>query len=412
VQLPIASLLAPIASISLLVVGSSFLTTFTSMHLHSENVSNWMVGFISSAHFSGYVISSYMCQNFIFRVGHIRAFAAFASIIGVVALIQGLFFSPSLWLVLRFMSGYSLAGICVVIESWLMAGSTLNTRGTVLAVYMLTYYIAQSFSQLILHVSFAHVLMAYALITIFASLSIMPVSVTRFSAPCPENPQILSFKFLIKKAKLGVIGCFCAGLILGPLYTLVPVYLQQNDKLDSEVAWVMFSLIMGGTLLQYPIGKLSDRVDRRKVLAFMLFGCIVAFGLFIIDVYSTGWLMMLAGFMGACSFLIYPLSISYTIDHIENEHMVSAVASLLLAYGVGSTIGPLLPSVVMDWLGPNGLCYYLLVISCVVFLYTMKIILTRAPEIEEQTFDFAAQPRTTPEAVPVDPEYPPVDVTN
>ena len=413
VQLSFVQLFAPIASISLLVVGSGYYTTFTSMHLKEAAIATWMIGCIQSAHFSGFVISSFLCQRFIFRVGHIRAFSAFAALLGFIALIQGVIFSPSLWIVLRFAAGFCLAGVCVIIESWLMACSDLKTRGTVLAIYMFTYYGAQALSQLFFEASFASYLVSYALITAFICISILPVCVTRFSAPCPDNPLMLSFKFLWRKAQLGVVGCVTGGLILGCLYALVPVYLEANQIPNHFVGRVMFAIIFGGTLLQYPIGKLSDRMDRRKVLALMLIACMGAFSLFIVDYYNTTWLIALGALMGASSFIVYPLSISYTIDHIENNQMVSAVASLLLAYGVGSTVGPLVCGFVMQWLGPNGLCYYLFVVSCFMCIYTVVAVL-KQPKVtdEEEPLDFMAQPRTTPEAVPVDPEHPPVEMIN
>lgn len=394
--------LAPIASIMLLVVGSGFYTTFTSVHLQSNDVANWLVGCISSSYFSGLIISAFRSQHFIFRVGHIRAFAAFAATIAAITLIQGLFFSPSLWIVIRFISGYCLAGLCVVIESWLMAASGEENRGTILSVYMVAYYLAQALGQLFIRIPFAYELMGYCVIAICSALSVLPVTVTRSSAPCPENPSILSFNYLFKKAPLGIFGALFAGLILGPLYTLIPVYLQENGKLDDEVGWVMMVMILGGTLLQYPIGRMSDKIDRRKVLVGMSFICMVVFILFIPDIYNTLWLTTLAFFIGAASFIIYPLATSHAIDQVSHEDMVSAISTLLLAYGIGSTLGPLIPSIMMDFLGPDGLCFYLLAVSVILFSYSFYRVVSRPPKVgvaDEQSH-FISLPRTTPNAMP------------
>lgn len=393
------ALLAPIASVMILVLGSGFYTTFTSVHLQKYDIANWLVGCVSSAYFSGLVISAFRSQHFIFRVGHIRAFSAFAALIAVTTLVQGLFFSPTLWIVIRFISGYSLAGICVVIESWLMAASTHENRGTILSVYMVAYYLAQATGQLFIKIPFAYELMGYCMIAICAALSVLPVTMTRFSAPSPENPSILSFRYLYQKAPLGVISCIISGLILGPLYTLVPVYLQENAKPDDEVGWVMLAMILGGTLLQYPIGKMSDKIDRRKVMVGMSFFCVITFVLFIPDIYNIPWLMALGFAIGAGSFIIYPLATSHTIDHVSNNEMVSAISTLLLAYGIGSTLGPLLPSMMMDWMGPNGLCYYLLVVSIILFLYSLITVITKPEKAHEQS-NFMSLPRTTPNAMP------------
>lgn len=396
-----AALIAPIASIMILVLGSGFYTTYTSVHLRNEEVANWLVGCVSSAYFSGLIISAFRSQHFIFRVGHIRAFAAFAAMIAVTTLVQGLFFSPTLWIVIRFMSGYSLAGLMVVIESWLMSASTVNNRGTILAVYMIAYYLAQALGQLFIKIPYAYELMAYCMIAICSALSVIPVTITRFSAPSPEEPSILSFTYLFKKAPLGIIGSIMGGMILGPLYTLVPVYLQENAKPDNEVGWVMLAMILGGTILQYPIGKMSDKVDRRKVLMGMSLFCVIAFCLFIPDIYTTLWLTSLGFFIGAASFIIYPLSTSHTIDRVSHNDMVSAISTLLLSYGIGSTIGPIIPSLMMDWMGPNGLCYYLVAISLLLLSYTSYRVFSRAPKVtaDEQSH-FVAITRTTPNALP------------
>lgn len=396
-----SALIAPIASIMILVLGSGFYTTFTSVHLRNEEVANWLVGCVSSAYFSGLIISAFRSQHLIFRVGHIRAFSVFAAMIAVTTLVQGLFFSPTLWIVIRFMSGYSLAGICVVIESWLMSASSQENRGTVLAVYMIAYYFAQALGQLFIKIPYAYELMGYCVIAICSALSLLPVTITRFSAPSPEEPSILSFKYLFKKAPLGIVGSAMGGLILGPLYTLVPVYLQENAKPDDEVGWVMLAMILGGTLLQYPIGKMSDRFDRRKVLVGMSFFCIVVFCLFIPDIYSTIWLTTLGFFIGASAFIIYPLATSHTIDQVTHNDMVSAISTLLLSYGIGSTLGPIIPSLMMDFIGPNGLCYYLLSVSILLFAYSSYRVLSRAPKVtaDEQSH-FVSITRTTPNALP------------
>lgn len=394
--------MAPITSIMLLVLGSGFYTTFTSVQLQRYDVANWLVGCVSSAYFSGLVISAFRSQHFIFRVGHIRAFSTFAALIAVTTLIQGLIFSPTLWVVIRFISGYCLAGLCIVIESWLLAGSQADNRGTILAIYMVAYYLAQALGQLFMKIPYASDLVAYCIIAICSALSLLPVAMTHFRAPSPEEPSILSFKYLFKKSPLGVIGSALAGMLLGPLYTLVPVYLQQNAKPDNEVAWVMMAMILGGTVLQYPIGRISDRVDRRKVMLGMSVVCIIAFALFIPDIYSTSWLMGLGVLMGAGAFIIYPLSTSYTIDHVMPNEMVSAISTLLLSYGVGSTIGPLLPSILMDWVGPNGLCYYLLGVSIILSVWILYCIMTGPKYKEEERSHFVSFPRTTPNALPTE----------
>ncbi|HET9843147.1 MAG TPA: MFS transporter, partial [Gammaproteobacteria bacterium] len=192
--------IAPLASIMTLVLGAGFYTTLTTLDLTERDVDKWIIGCISSSYFSGLLISAFRSQHFILRVGHIRAFAAFATLMCVTSLFQGLFFSPTLWVVLRFLSGYALAGLAVVVESWLMDASDKKDRGAILAVYMFGYYLAQSISQIFLTLEYKQEIEQYILIAIFAALSILPVCMTRFPAPMPAYPNILSFQYLFKRA--------------------------------------------------------------------------------------------------------------------------------------------------------------------------------------------------------------------
>jgi MFS family permease len=409
------SFIAPLASIMTLVLGSGFYTTYTTLHLQEMGIQEWMIGCISCTYFCGLLISAFCSQHFILRVGHIRAFVTFASVIAVVTLLQGIYPSPSLWILLRFLSGYGLAGICVVVESWLMESAEEADRGTVLSIYMIAYYGAQACSQMFLNFQFATALLPYCLITILSSLSVLPVCMTRFQAPCPENPSILPFNYLYKRIPLGLIGCVIAGMILAPLYTLLPLYLKLNAKTRPEIGHIMMALIVGGTLLQYPIGKLSDRLDRRYVLIGVSIVAIIGSLLFIPDYYSNSWLIFLSFCLGGATFTIYPLSISYTIDHVKRSDMVSAIATLLLAYGLGSSLGPLLAPLLMKVVGPNGLCIYLLLMCLVLFTYTFYKIRTQVPMLYEAHVDFVSLPRTTPNATPIDPpplpDVPPVPET-
>lgn len=390
--------IAPLASIMTLVLGAGFYTTLTTLDLTAKGIDKWIIGCVSSAYFCGLLISAFRSQHFILRVGHIRAFATFASIICVTTLLQGLYFSPTLWVVLRFFSGYGLAGIAVVVESWLMDGSDQRDRGTILAIYMFAYYLAQGISQLFLTYEYATDIEPYCLIAILSALSILPVCMTRFNAPCPEHPNILPFQYLLKRVPLGVWGCVCSGLILGPLYSLLPDYLHGAGKEDQQVALIMTAVILGGTLLQYPIGKLSDKFDRRRVLLGVSIISVLLFILFIPDFYATSWLASIGFFMGGATFTIYPLCISHTCDHIKQENMISAISTLLLAYGAGSAIGPLFSPIFTKLFGPNGLCFYLVVVGIIMILLVLRHL--NSTYKHDEHVDYVAIPTTSPNAVP------------
>lgn len=395
-----ATFIAPLASIMTLALGAGFYTSLTTLDLNQAGVDKFIIGCISSSYFCGLLISAFRSQHFILRVGHIRAFATYAACFTVVALLQGLYASPTLWVVLRFISGYSLAGLAVVVESWLMDASDQRDRGSILAVYMFAYYLAQAMGQLFLTIEIAKDIEKYIMIAIFAAISMIPVCITRFQAPAPEEPTILPIQYLLKRVPLGVVGCFISGMILGPLYTQLPDYLKEHDKVDSEVGMIMMGMILGGTLLQYPIGKLSDRLDRRHVLLGVGIASILLFIMFIPNFYDTGWLLLLTFLIGGATFTIYPLSISHTVDHIKHDDMISAISTLLLAYGAGSALGPILASIFFKVLGDNGMCYYLFVMAVVLTAYTGRRIVLKIPYKYDEHVDYVSIPTTSPNAVP------------
>lgn len=392
--------IAPLASIMILVLGAGFYTTLTTHDMSRASVDSWIIGCVSSAYYCGLLISGFKAQHYILRVGHIRAFATFAACITVTSILQGLFFSPTLWVLLRFISGFGLAGVAVVVESWLMDGADQKDRGTILSIYMFAYYLALAMGQVFLTLNIETDLEKYCLIAIFTSLSILPVCMTRFNAPLPEEPHILPIQYIHKRVPLGVWGCFLAGMTLGPLISLTPEYLALNDKGESDVALIMMAIILGGTLLQYPIGKTSDRIDRRKVLLGVSIACIVLFLLFIPDFYNNAWLVFLGFLMGGAAFTIYPLCISHTIDHLKSSDTISAISTLLLAYGAGSAIGPLISPLFTKVLGSNGLCYYLFSISIILCGYTTRRVILNIPYKYDEPVDFVSIPTTSPNAVP------------
>ncbi len=391
--------IAPLASIMTLVLGAGFYTTLTTNDLSRANVDSWIIGCVSSAYFCGLLISGFKAQTYIMRVGHIRAFATFAACIAVTTILQGLYFSPTFWVALRFVGGFGLAGIAVVVESWLLDGSEQKDRGTVLAIYMFAYYLAQALGQLFLMLNISTDLEKYCIIAILSSLSILPVCMTRFNAPCPEEPNILSIRYLHKRVPLGVWGCFFSGMLLGPIYSLLPDYLYLNDKDASETALIMMVIILGGTFLQYPIGKLSDRLDRRHVMLGISVSCIILFLLLIPDFYDNSWLLVLGFLIGGATFTVYPLSISHTIDHIKSSDTLSAVSTLLLAYGAGSAIGPLVAPIFTKILGNNGLCYYFFAIGVAYCTYITRRLILKIPYKYDEHVDFVSIPTTTPSAV-------------
>lgn len=393
---------APIVSIILLVLGSGVSTTLTTLVMSEHDIDNASIAMVSSAFFIGVMLGSYFCQHFIFRVKHIRAYAALGTICVAGVIVQSLCFNMVVWTLVRFLTGYCLAGLFIVIESWLLGLSAENNRGQVLAIYMMSFYAAQATSQLLLRIPDITPPVVFSIIAICMAISVVPLAITRFTPPVPEKTEIISLGFLFRRASLGVVGCILSGLTLSVIYSFVPKYLVQIGQPES-IALVMFAIILGGTLLQFPIGRLSDLFDRRRVLMAVSLACVaVAVGIIYLhdDFY---WLMALCFLLGGTAFMIYPLAISHTIDFIESSRVLSAVAVLYIAYGIGSSFGPMLVVPFIRYLGTAGYFVYIGLMPGLLSLYCVYRLIRLPVVYRGIANQFVTMPTATFEAQHLDP---------
>lgn len=396
------SVSAPLLSLFIFILGSGLFTTLLAVRLHQDHASAIYIGAISAAYYAGLGCGSFRIEPFIRRIGHIRSFAAFASILSVVSLLQGMFFDQSLWLILRFIGGFATAGLFIVIESWLLVKSTIKTRGQILAIYMIALYAAQALGQFLINIHSTQALFLFAITAILSSLSVVPLAMTSVSSPEYEEPSTLNFRKLYTTSSSGVIGCLCSGLILGAIYGLLPLFVSGQSNNPSLVALIMFTTIIGGTTLQYPIGRLSDLIERRLVL--LLISLITAIlALFIMEGQNMPFYFLLGLYFtfGGMTFALYPVSISHACDNLDQSDILAGTQGLLLAYSVGATLGPLTSPFFITLFGQKGLFIYFVSIALfmVLFFSWRKTQHTSAPQEEA----FISMPQTTPILAELDP---------
>lgn len=378
-------LLAPLLSVVILALGNGYFTTVSTLQLKHFNAPVWLIGVMAAVYFAGLMIGSYDCQRWIIRVGHIRAYAAFASLMTVSAILQGIAYQPVLWGIWRFLCGYSLAGLYMVIEGWLLASSGQKYKGRAFAVYLCVFYVATACGQLFLKLPITNLIIIFALIALLSSLSVLPVSLTQVNAPIIEQPEIISPWTISKQAPLGVVTCFCSGLVLGVIYGMLPLFFVQIHLPASATAWLMLVTILGGGVLQLPIGRYSDRVDRRWVLAAV---CLITaiLSLLLIVFHQALWLVFILAFLfGGVVFTINPLGIGNASDYLDPKITISAISTLVLVYGAGSAIGPLVASGFIHFIGPFGIFAYIIVITLPLGLYAMWRVSRRPAIIPDQT---------------------------
>ncbi len=393
----IRSIISPIVSLVMLVIGGGLFMTFISIRLKIDGYGPEIIGYVTSSFFGGLVLGSLRTHKLIERIGHIRSFAAFGALLIATIMLQWIYFNPWAWIALRFFHGYFTAGLYITIESWLLVKSTLQTRGRVMSIHMIAFYAGLSAGQFLLDIADPRGFYPFAYTILLASLALVPVCITRVTAPQMNKKSYLNLFHLIKIAPIGVIGCASSGMILGSVYGLNPVFAQTIGISISGVAKLMGITIFSGFLLQWPIGHLSDHMDRRKVI--FVINCMVSIlSLCIVwsSYQSLSLLLIASSIFGGFMFTLYPLSISHTIDLIDGDDMISATGALYVAYGIGAIIGPIIAAYSMDWFGVNSLFYFYSLIAFCTALFTAWRIFKKAPVPEEEKTSYSDTPKITP----------------
>jgi len=398
------NLIAPILSLVIFTLGSALLTTFLSLRLHSLGVSSFLVGGLSTAYYGGMVIGAFKLEAIIIRVGHIRTYAAGASMLAVASLLHGFYVNSYFWLALRLVEGIATAGLYIVIESWILTSSDTNKRGSSLAIYMIALYIAQSIGQWLLNLGNPATLILYAVSAMFAALSVIPLALTKVEMPSFLEPETLSLKKIFMLSPAGVTTCFASGLILGSLYGLYPAYLQHLRYSVASISIIMGITIFGGMLFQYPFGRLSDWMSRRYVIAILCcMSAVLSASILWLPMVSLWQMGILSFLFGGAIFCLYPLGISHTCDVIDSGHIISATQTLLLSYGIGATLGPLVAPFGNLYFNGSGVLFFIMLISIVLGVYMIWRKSQLAPIRSENKQDFTLSVEMTPVAIELDP---------
>jgi MFS family permease len=405
--LPVTSLLAGLA---LLLLGSGLQGTLLGVRAGLEGISSQATGIFMSAYYLGWVVGSLRGPHVVHRVGHIRTFAALAAIASIAALGHGFFVHAAGWTLLRFATGFCIAGLFIVVESWINDRASNETRGTILAVYMIVSLLALAGGQGLLALGDPRAISLFALTSALYTSALVPVALTRSVAPAPIRTARFSLRRLYETSPLGLVGSFANGVVIGGFWGMAPVFGVQIGLSTEGIALFMTTTILGGVLLQWPIGWLSDRFDRRSVItadcfliALAALGVAFAAG-------PGGWLTpLLAAPFGGLGFPLYALCNAHTNDHLQSEERVEAGSGLLLVYGIGASLGPLSAAQAMEWLGPRGLYLFAALVSTVVGLFALWRMTRRPPLPSEAQGPYVAVAQTTPVALELAPLAPPGD---
>nr|WP_229448597.1 MFS transporter [Nitratireductor sp. B36] len=370
-----------------------------------------LTGVVMASYYLGLVLGGYRAKRVIMRIGHIRAFSAFAALTAAICLAYGFFPTPIVWIILRVINGFCIAGMTTAIESWLNERSNNETRGRVLGFYMLVFYLAVATGQTLISLapddSSGHLMLASAL----TGLALVPIAMTRLGEPNLGELRVLGVRRLYEVSRIGLAGAGVAGILVGSFYALSVVFARQIGLSASEAALFVSTVVLGGLGLQVPVGMLADKFDRRIVMSCILIAVGASWGLLsgalAVELPRAVLIVMALAFGGAIS-SVYPLCVAQVFDRLERKYYVAASGRLLMVYSIGATIGPLLAAALMSLYGPAS---FFLFESTIAVIYALFLLLSMKADgrlpAEEEREKFVPLPDTSSAALGLDPRTEP-----
>lgn len=381
----------------ILLGGNGLQGTLIALRGAHEGFSPSLIGFMGTAYFAGFLIGCIFITRMIRAVGHIRAFATLAASASVGALMLILFVDPVVWTLVRFVSGICFAGLFTVMESWLNSGATNEDRARVLALYRMIDIGAVTGMQFVIPALGIEDFAVFAVMAMMITFSLVPVSIGDRSNPSPPEDVRLDLGRVWRISPLAATGCIAVGVTNSAFRTVGPVYATQIGLSITDIAIFVSVGIIGGALIQYPLGYLSDRYDRRQVL---LATTCAAFLTALAMVFLAGTdplsNFVIVFLFGAFAMPLFSLSAAHANDHAERGEFVLVTAGLMLFYSIGAIVGPIAASWFMQNVAPQALFGFNAVIYAVfiaITLYRMKV---RPSVPADERGRFAALLRTSP----------------
>ena len=384
-----------------------------------EEFSLTATGFMMSGYFVGYFIGAATIPNIISRVGHIRVFAAFASLASLVILLHSIIIDPFIWFLLRVLTGVSMVCIYTVAESWLNDRSSNKNRGSVLSIYMVVLYGSIGIGMFLLNFSSPQNFQPFILVSVITSLALIPILLTKKKPPTFKKIRAMSLKNLYKVSPFGMVSSFFYGTIQSAVFTLLAVYATSMNFTIFEISIVTFLLAVSGAIAQFPIGKISDIYDRRKVIVFSTFAAstfsiiaiLVSKQMYLPDGLATSktWFYIFFVLFSFCSLPMFSLILAHTNDYISKDKFVAAGAGLQFVFGLGAISGPFLCSIFMDIVGANGFFIFLFFFHGVIGVFGVYRMRVRQT-IDNPDSQFVAMPQTiTPAGIELNPTTEPIE---
>lgn len=355
-QRTIISLSSLIVSIILLVMGNAYLMTLLGLRLSLEELSASVIGWILAFYSIGFVAGTLYAGRIIEQVGHIRAFAIFAAVLTASILIYPMAVEPVLWGALRALGGFVMAGLMIVMESWFSSKADNRNRASLFAIYQIVFFISTAGGQVLIRVADPSGFIPFSLAAVLVVLAVTPLSLTRRESPTITKSERLSLIRLYRKSPVGIMGAFIAGLLISAFYAMGPVFANRIGLDLGQLSNFMALAILAAMLFAWPIGRACDHFDRYRVMLIVAsVAAVCSILAATLSSFSPLAMMLFAVLFMGLSAAIYPIAVAITNDLMESHQVTAACTALLLSYGLGSIVGPLVSALFMELLGARGL---------------------------------------------------------
>lgn len=407
-------MLATYRPILSLLSGTAFLLAASGLHGlllplrgQAEGFSTASLGLLGTAWAAGFMAGCYLVPRLVRRVGHIRSFAALAASGAIIALLTGIWIGEAVWIVLRAATGFTMAGAFMVIESWLNERATNQNRGTVFGLYMMVTYASIMAGQMTVALVDFNTSTLFMIAGIFFCASLIPTAVSKQASPQPLADAKLNLRGIYKNSPVAAIGCMLIGVANGAWGTLGAVYGARTGITTAEIALMMSIVVISGAIAQMPVGRISDRMDRRYVLSAAGFGAaVMGMLIFIFMPRSAMTIWVMTAAYGGLAYTLYSIAVAHANDHAASEDFVKVSSGLLLLYGFGTMIGPLAAAYFMANLRPESLFLATASAHFALGAYALVRVRMRAPVPESEKDAFKTLPAervVTPQTLLLDP---------
>jgi MFS family permease len=377
---PYASIAAVLVSVLALISGNALLNTLVPLRAKLEGFPAFTLGLLGSVFFAAMLVGTLVNPLVIKRFGYVRGYAAFAAIGVAAALSYPFFVDPVWWIMLRAVMGFALAGLHGIIDGWVQGKADNENRGEMGAAYQFVHFMASAMGQLLLNIADPKTITLFVLAAVLFCASVLPLALSRSEPPARPQTARPELGWLLRNAPVAAMAALGVGAANGSFWSLFPVFGVATGLSNWHISAFLAATVFGSAVAIWPIGRISDRMDRRIVMATLLMASVVFELVLMVFGPALGWAMGALGFLvGMVAMTVYPIALSHANDRAGAERSFAIASGVLFFYCLGAIAGPITAVAMMEQLGPQALFLFMALIHAAVLVVTVLRILQRSP---------------------------------